>query len=252
MPIEHVTLETPRGKARGMWHVGDGLQPVLIVHGYFGANRVGPARLYVKIANALNVHGCDVLRLDVVGTGDSDGKYENITLTSFIDDFMHGSNWLMNRMSTNANRPILIGHSLGANVTLCMSEYGNWKGLILVAPEVRPKGGVNNLFTENQLEEIRKVGHTIRKGIKLNARFIEEIGKVSALDIACRVPVPTVVIQGTNDELYDPFGANDLTDKLKKCKMIRIDGADHNFLGPMYEKALVKSISESIQWVNRQ
>lgn len=251
MRVEHVTLVTPHGTARGMWHIGKNLSPILILHGYFGANRVGPARLYVKIANALGMNGFDVLRLDAVGAGDSDGDYEDVTFSSFIDDFLNGANWIMNQMDIEANRPILIGHSMGANVALHMAEFGNWKGLILMAPEVMPKGGIDRLLTEYQLKEININGHTIRKGVIINASFIDEIRKDSALNIAESISIPTAIIQGVNDELYDPLGAEHLSKKIRKCKLFYIDNADHNFLGPMCETELIKYILESVEWINR-
>lgn len=252
MPVKHVALETPRGFARGMWHIGEGYQPILIVHGYFGVNRVGPARLYLKIANALTTIGCDVLRLDVVGVGDSDGKFEDITLTSFIDDFLTGANWLIEQMNPNAKPPILIGHSLGANVALKMSDCRTWHGSILIAPEVKLNEGAHVLLDEIQIKEIKENGYTLRKGFLINAEFIENIRCMSIIDQAKSISMPTVIVQGTNDEFYDPCGAKDLSCSLQKAKLIYVKSADHNFRGPKNENALIQSILESVQWINQQ
>lgn len=79
-------------------------------------HRVGPNRLYVRMARELERMGFHVLRFDVWGIGDSQdhtGPRENGT---FFDDTLDAMELL--RVRTNASRFMLMGICMGAQIAL--------------------------------------------------------------------------------------------------------------------------------------
>src|SRR5271157_3997569 len=117
MSEHHFEIETAHGVIRGMMHKpgsGEDQGTVVLVHGYFSANRVGPSRLFVELARALCVTGFTVYRADVLGVVDSDGCFDEITFASEVRDvrevFVHA-------LRNDAPRQLIaVGHSMGANL----------------------------------------------------------------------------------------------------------------------------------------
>ena len=73
---------------RGIIHKGTCPVPIIMVHGYFSSNKIGPYRLYYQIAQALNQIGYTVVRIDLSGMGESDGNIENIQFSDHTSDLL--------------------------------------------------------------------------------------------------------------------------------------------------------------------
>ena len=76
-------------------------------------HRVGPNRLYVKLARRLAAQGTPVLRFDLSGVGDSQPRSDHLPyLSSSVLEAREAMNWLQS--TRNINRFLLIGHCAGA------------------------------------------------------------------------------------------------------------------------------------------
>lgn len=232
----NLELATTCGVIRGVMHMPcsrevSSEKPILLVHGYFSANRVGPARLYVELARWLCKYGFRVFRPDLLGVGDSDGRFQDISLDTEMRDLRTIISWLLR--DHNYNQFTIVAHSMGANVSLRVaSEYSEVSKLILVAPDIILKGGVDRLFDDEQIHELRTKGWTLRKGLHINNSFVQELRNIPVLDIANAVSVPITIIQGSEDELYEKTGAESLAGSCFAGKFIEIERGDHNFLLP--------------------
>jgi len=99
-------LSLPPGTPRG---------GAALVHGW-GGRRVGPHRMLVRAAHALNATGFAALRFDLRGRGDSEGDASLTDLDGMIEDALAASAFL--RQETGAERSALIGICSGANVAI--------------------------------------------------------------------------------------------------------------------------------------
>jgi len=240
-------IHTENGILRGVIHIP--IKPinitVIIYHGYFSANRVGPARLYIEIARSLCNKGYSVVRFDCFGIGDSDGSFSEVTFDSFKSNFVQIYKY--SKSIFPSNRFILLGHSFGANI-LCIlaNNFSNSDMLFLIAPEVKYKKGIDNLFDCNQLKEIDTQGWTIRKGLYINASFIKVLRSLDILNFAKCITNQVILIQGINDELYSIEGAYELSLQIKKCTLYQIENADHNFLDPSSKDCLINTIHKHL------
>lgn len=80
-------------------------------------HRVGPNRIYVKIARALAVQGFTVLRFDLSGIGDSSARLDNRPFEqSSVDEARAAMSFL--QATKGINRFILLGGCSGAAVSL--------------------------------------------------------------------------------------------------------------------------------------
>lgn len=111
------------GKTRslvGILHKPDGPAPradlpaVLLLNAGL-LHRVGPNRLYVKIARQLERSGFHVLRFDVWGIGDSQ-DHTGETKGTFVDDTLEAFEELNQRLG--ATRFMLMGICMGAQIAL--------------------------------------------------------------------------------------------------------------------------------------
>lgn len=247
---KHIEIPTNNGVIRGMVHYPENQNQdrltVIIIHGYFSANRVGPARLYVLLGRCLSKHGFVVIRCDIIGVGDSDGDFSDVTFETEIRDFRI----ICNRAKElcKDNDLVLIGHSMGANIALRLAhQINSVKKLLLLSPEVRLIGGIDTLFIKEQQERLKNDGFVIRKGLHINSSFINELRAQDPILISQNLKIPFTVIQGDQNELYDPDGAKALTDANPKGRYVKIPGGDHNFLKPEVRKHLFDEILKALR-----
>jgi uncharacterized protein len=247
MQENHHEIETKIGTLRGMVHSppSESNITVIIYHGYFSANRVGPARLYLELARYLCSKGFNVVRFDCFGVGDSEGSFSDVTFSTYKEDYI--LIYQYSRKLFPTNKFIIVGHSFGANVVCSVSKHFSIDDLyILLAPEVSFIGGIDTLFTFEQLKDLKDIGHTIRKGLLINNSFIEELRTNNILEGANKIKNKSVLIQGDKDELYSIEGVIKLANSMNDCIFIKIENADHNFLEPESRSKLYESIYEII------
>lgn len=80
-------------------------------------HRVGPGRIYVKIARALAAQGFTVVRFDFSGIGDSSVRLDNLRFEeSSVDEALAAMSFL--KTTRDINRFILLGGCSGAAVSL--------------------------------------------------------------------------------------------------------------------------------------
>lgn len=243
----HREIEGLHGRLRGMIHTP--LIPsnttAIIYHGYFSANRVGPARLYLDLARYLCNLGINAVRFDCYGVGDSDGSFSEVTFDTYINDYIKIYEFV--RMEFPRNEIIIIGHSFGANVVCLIHKIFSSKDLlILLAPEIDFIGGIDTLFTVEQLQELSAVGSTTRKGLIINNSFVKELRSSDILSHSKSIINKCIVVQGNKDELYSIEGAIKLSNTIPNCKFIVVEDADHNFLDLQSKLFLFESIKKEI------
>lgn len=218
----------------------------IVFHGYFSSCRLGPARLYVEIARLLSHLGITTYRFDCLGVGDSDGLFKEVTLESELRDQRTICGFVS--ADCRSTRVIAIGHSMGANLVVLNSHIRRFlSGAVLLAPDVDMRGGVDRLFTPDQLEELSKQGTTIRKGLPINASFISSLRKADIIAYARQLHTPTWVLQGTHDELYSAEGAAKLAAALPKGRFVPIQKGDHNFLVPSARVWLLEELERVVK-----
>jgi dienelactone hydrolase len=115
-----------------------GDRPVVVILNSGIIHRVGHHRMYVVLARMLAGAGCQVLRFDLFGIGNSEGQVDSLSpLEGALADVREAVDWLVT--ARRARRIILVGLCSGADHSLI---YGSSNpricGLVLLDPSIPP------------------------------------------------------------------------------------------------------------------
>lgn len=250
--IEFFEVQNCERRLRGLIHKGYKKVPIIIVHGYFSSNKIGPHRLYFQIANKLNELGYTVLRIDLSGMGESDGDLEGLEFDIHVSDL----NKIINKLlkETKSEKIHLIGHCIGccnvlSNAELCKELVNS---ITLISPFIPSDNNFHNIFGVNLYSELVAKGYVYRKGLFCSKSFI------NASDIIinnryielCKGINTFVYISG-NDELCDSRFSSDWA-KRNIINYKVIDDADHNFLEIDTRKKLLAELNERFFMLNEE
>ena len=188
--------------------------------------------------------------------GESDGSYQNATLTNYYEDLEDVIIWA-GKQEFYQQPFYLVGHSLGGiSVTLFAERNPKLiKGLAAFAPVVSGTLFVDNVPKE-QLEYWDKTGWQIResksKGItlKLNwQQFKKDILNYDLLEKANKLTMPVLIIVGEKDTSTPVEHQQKLFDKIPgKKELCIIKDAPHTFVKEEHLKQL-RTIFK--KWINK-
>ncbi|MDP2708854.1 MAG: alpha/beta fold hydrolase [bacterium] len=190
------------------------------------------------LAQAFKDNNYTVVLFDATNSiGESDGKYEDATVTNYYADLEDVISWA--KTQGWFKEPFcLTGHSLGG---FCIAHYAANH-----PPEVRAVAPISALISgelsiiahgQEDIDNWRKTGWKIapslsRPGIvkKLKWSHMEDRLKYDLLKEADKLTMPVLLIVGENDESIPPEHQRLLYDKLPGKKELHIiKGAEHTF-----------------------
>lgn len=250
---EYVTIKKENGVLRGMIHIPDqGKAPypgVILYHGFAG-NRMEPAFLFVRFSRLLMANNIASVRFDFLGSGESDGDFENMTFSSEIEDALDILDYFSGRPEINRQRLFLLGLSMGGSVAGYVagskeSKGTDFKGLILWAAAgemkdlARDRSSTDKpLPTNNPLD---------RKGLKIGMNFINDIENLEIMKTTSRYLGPGLIVHGSGDETVPPEVALEYKGMFSgPTRFISIDGADHAFGSIPWQEELFSNTLEFI------
>jgi pimeloyl-ACP methyl ester carboxylesterase len=234
-------IKTARGVIRGMLHKSPKKNStlVIIVHGYFSSDKLGPARLYVQIARAIAARGFPTFRFDFIGFGESDGEMQSVTLDSELND---GETIVSTMNKVGYSRIILLGHSFGSNLSILLAGRCSTVVKVIAISPVYEKNSQDKYLDESQVRELSSNGVVSRKGFIVNRRFIDALNKAPGFDEP-KTRVPVIIIRGTLDEFYTSEAVSSVLHRFPNWRLIEIQDADHNFMEPKARADLIRSIA---------
>lgn len=125
---------------RGTTHVpeetSDPYPTVVLFHG-FTANRIEGHRLFYQLSKALEDVGVASVRMDFLGSGESDGDYADMTLSFLVEQAEHIVSWTR-RMAPRVT-VYLLGYSLGGLVASLVAEADSTIERVLLLSPGRPR-----------------------------------------------------------------------------------------------------------------
>ena len=223
---------------------------VIIIHGYFSSDKLGPARLYVQIARALVAIGFHVLRFDFTGFGESDGEMKSVTLNSELEDGQAVISY-MEKLGYKSGI-ILLGHSFGSNLSILLAERCKAVAKVLGISPVYEKNSENKYLDENQVKRLNETGLVSRKGFIVNRKFINTLNEAPGFNGECNIKVPVTIIRGALDEFYTSKRISRMIRKFPNWRLIEIEDADHNFMEPYARAKLLDVIVNELKGCLKQ
>ncbi|MDB5083920.1 MAG: alpha/beta hydrolase [Bacilli bacterium] len=241
---------------RGMQHFPDGqaagpLPAAILFHG-FTSTKMEAHQIFVKISRALANLGIASFRFDFLGSGESDGKFEDMTLSKEIDEAHAILNFVQNDSRIDSNHITLIGFSMGGLVASAVA--GERKEEISKLILLAPAGNMSDLVKEEMAgiaksADLASVRAVDRGGNLVGLEFGMELMQLDIFQMAKGYQGPVLLIHGTADG-YVPVQIADKFRELcygDQATIKLILGADHTFNKFEWEQEVIQEISNYIQ-----
>ena len=216
----------------------------IIFHG-FTANR--NTSLLKEIANSLRDENIASVRFDFNGHGDSDGKFENMTVLNEIED----ANAILNYVKTDPHvRNIyLVGHSQGGVVASMLA--GLYPDLIKKVVLLAPAATLKSDALEGNTQSVTYNPHHIPdrlpfKDLTLGGFYLRIAQQLPIYEVSAQFTKPVCLIHGTDDTVVSPNASKKYDQIYQNSTLHLIEGADHCF-SDSYQKNAVNLTTDFLQ-----
>ena len=216
----------------------------IIFHG-FTANR--NTSLLKEITNSLRDENIASVRFDFNGHGDSDGKFENMTVLNEIED----ANAILNYVKTDPHvRNIyLVGHSQGGVVTSMLAGlYPDLiKKVVLLAPAATLKSDALKGNTQGVTYNPDHIPDRLPfKDLTLGGFYLRIAQQLPIYEVSAQFTKPVCLIHGTDDTVVSPNASKKYNQIYQNSTLHLIEGADHYF-SDNYQKNAVNLTADFLQ-----
>lgn len=218
-------------------HTEDANGLAFVMHGLSG-NKEQPHIL--TFAKAFKEKGYTVIRFDTTNTfGESDGKYEDATVTNYYEDLEDVINWAKTQ-PWYIEPFCLAGHSLGGiSITLYAEKHPQEiKGLAPISTVVSGKLSTETTKHQKIMTEWQKTGWREEPSTRVPggakrlpwSHMVDRL-KYDVLPQADKLTMPVLLIVGDEDDATPPEHLQLLYDHLPGRKEIHIiNNAPHTFV----------------------
>ena len=235
-----------RGKhVFGFAHVPDHAEncPALILcHGFTGSGYEN-SRLFVRLANEAAAQGIYVMRIDFLGSGNSEFDFADHTyLSGWTEDVLAGADCLAAQPEVDPQRIGVLGLSFGAAASMLAGTDDRIKAVAGWASVIHPEPTFRGIFSDEKWDYLAQGGkriHHIYAGEHFSAtsRFVEDIQNLSIVKaVQSYGNKPLLLMQGDQDDVIDTTHSASLTSVVTgPVEYHFIEGEDHSFLNHMEE-----------------
>lgn len=209
----------------------------------FAEEKLWSHRFYVNLARHLANNGIWVTRFDCMGHGDSEGNFEDSSLTTRIEDTVSAVNMMINYF--NLNSIGLLGVRLGGSVAALVSHKLNIVNfLIMINPIIDGdryfkeclRANIASQFStfkkvlhgrKQLLEDLKNKGRLNIDGYILSNVFCEEMCNMNLSKDDVLIKSPTLIVyidrdgDSNSDSDIDKY-FNEYSGKLSNVKLINI------------------------------
>lgn len=180
----------------------------------------------------LNAGGISTFRFDFFGHGESEGRFEQITVSEAVRDSLAAVKYVR---ETGYRRIGLVGSSFGGLAAILASPQV--PGLCFLALKSPVSDHISRLFINrngHDLKAWKKTGYIQIPDVagcpgRLNYGFFEDAERVSGYDVARRIGAPTLIVHGGADESVPVGQSVKLASLIPNCRLEILEDADHRY-----------------------
>jgi dienelactone hydrolase len=235
---------------------------IVLLHGFTSHKDEDPIAgrttgYYAYTAERLNEAGYQVLRFDFSGHGESDGDFQEITISALVSDALAAADFLARQPGVQANRIGLIGSSLGGIIAACSAARDKRiRSVALWNAPPYPLHTLSVLLGWERISEAFRSGSTSfpwegRGQVTLRKAFFDELVTISPLVEIAKFQGPMLVVVTRQDPYINPqpqMGMAYISSHAGAHRIVEIDG-DHTFSVKVRgARFLDQIIQETLRW----
>ena len=221
----------------------------LFCHGFLSNKNSSTNRALTDI---LVPQGIATFRFDFFGQGQSEGPFENITVTTALRQAQAALDLVK---AKGYKKVALVGSSFGGLVALLVAaKTPKLACLALKCPVPDFPEMLKLEFGDKEMAKWKKTGTipNVVPGaggrITLSYGFYEDCTRHSGYDAAKAITAPTLIVQGNADEYVPIHQSRRLSEELTgKCSLVVLPSADHHFSRPEDFREMTTLLA---QWVS--
>lgn len=222
------------------------IKPVIIlVHG-FSSNK--NTKNFLRLIDFLNKNNTSSFRFDIFGHGESEGKFEEITITEAVDDILKAVEFLKEKGYQKFG---LVGSSFGGNASIIATpKIENLVFLVLKSPVSNYEERAKNFYSKKGIQDWMEKGYRLveddGKVYKLNYSYFADFKNADGYKVAHLIKVPTLIVHGDKDKSVPIEQSIKISKLIPNCKLVIIKGADHKYTKEEHSQQMNNAISEFI------
>lgn len=202
--------------------------------------------MFVRLARELNARGIHAVTFDFIGSGESDGLFEEMLVSHELSDALKVTQWVEGQSFVDRSRMGVVGFSLGGMLAATLTaKRPSFKARVLLAPSTAHNlcrlTGDRDACTP-QVPQLVYGAHTLHKD------FFKDLQTFNGPADMVKCKAPTLVVQGTADTSVTPAVSQEYTDAMTKAgienKTVLIDGGDHVFSKQAWQRGMIGAVAE--------
>lgn len=235
---------------KGILHIPDKkyylkFPAVIVCHGYTGSK---DTEKYATIAEALSKADFVALRFDFAGSGESEGKFEDVTVTQEIEDARSAITALQ-KFGFVDTRIGIIGHSLGGSIAIFAAEQDSRiLAVVSSCAPTYPEPTFRQNMSPKGFRQWHNSGYAVPwkdEKFKTKYSFWQDYEKYDLIKSAKKLKMPLLVLGALRDTLVAPYQTRALA-KAANAPLQMFD-AGHD-----YDDKTLKQVCEAtINWFKR-
>ncbi len=223
-------------------------KPIFIICHGFASSKSSP--VYSELVDTLKKNNISTFRFDFYGHGESQGNFEDITISKAVDNILHAIKFIK---SLGYKKIGLIGTGFGGISSMVVaSKTKDLFLLVLRSPisNYREVSTIKNMSKE-EMEEWKSTGYKVYinhqgKRLRLNYSFYEDLKNNDGYKAAKKIKIPTLIVHGDRDEQVSVVQSEKTSEIIKKSKLVIVKGADHLYSDKKHFSEMLKTITEFI------
>lgn len=219
---------------------------VVLCHGHSTSKA---STTIVDLEKILNENAIATFRFDISGHGESEGKFEETTVSDAASDILAAIKYIKGKKYSKIG---LFGSSFGGAASiLAAAKLPYLFVLALKAPVSDYRKLETSTRGADGIEDWKKKGFVEYqigdpRGLKLNYAFFTDFDNFNEYRLAKKIIAPTIVVHGDADKDVPVEQSRELAKRIPNCKLEIIPGADHKFSKPEDFAKMLKLIAEFI------
>ncbi|MCX7705421.1 MAG: alpha/beta fold hydrolase [bacterium] len=222
---------------------------VILCHGFSG-NKSESHFIFTRLARNLAEAGIGCLRFDFMGSGDSAGYFEDMSLETEIHDAENALKYLAKQPFIDEKNLGILGLSMGAIPAVAAATKYKFKALCLWSPVAFPQEIERKILTRKLrkiLDEKSKV-YLTGYGLRIGKMFIESLYKIKPITMAEKFCGHSLIIHSKDDASIDVSHALSYYNAFHRCatskKLIILEKGGHTFVLEDSERTVLKQTTE--------